>query len=68
MDNEKKLSEITRKDWILYQWIDDDTFGVERILFRGRQRTPTEALQAAQEWEFLESVKGEDDDEDEAID
>lgn len=62
MNNEKKLSEITGKDWIIWQWFEvDGVFGeTERRFTRGMQRTPTEALQAAQEWDFLESVKGED--------
>ena len=62
MDNEKKLSDITRKDWILWQWFEvDGVFGeTDRMFVRGLQRNPTEALRASQEWDFLESVKGED--------
>jgi hypothetical protein len=65
MENiEKTLSEITRKEWILYQWIEATQFGdTERYFLRGQERTPDEALNAAQEWDFLESVKNEDEQE-----
>lgn len=59
---DKKLSEITRKDWIVWHWVETDMYfgDTERIFTRGQARTPTEALQAAEEWEFLQSVKDED--------
>jgi hypothetical protein len=62
MDNEKKLSEISRKDWIVWQWAETEMYfgDTERTFIRGQKRTPTEALQAAEEWEFLKSVEGED--------
>lgn len=56
---EKLLSEITRKEWIIYEWIDITAFGEERIFAQGNPRTPDEAVQAAEEWDFLESVKNE---------
>jgi hypothetical protein len=54
----KTLSEITRKEWIIWHWIEVDEFGVpERNFECGPERTPTEAVQAAEEWDFLQSVK-----------
>ncbi len=57
---EKLLSEITRKDWIVYQWIETTAMNdPERTFMRGEERTPAEAMQAAEEWDFLQSVKDE---------
>jgi hypothetical protein len=53
----KKLSEITRKEWIMFAWLEACEFGEERSFIRGNERTPEEALQAAEEWDFLQSVK-----------
>jgi hypothetical protein len=49
---EKCLSEITRQDWIAWQWqeitsLDDE----DRRFMRGQKRTPDEALQAMEEWD-----------------
>lgn len=62
---EKTLSEITRKEWIIYHWLDLEEMGNDRRLFiKGLERTPDEAMEAAEEWDFLEEVKaGEDQDE-----
>ena len=57
---EKKLSEITRKEWIVYQWLEVDNFGSDRTFIKGQNRTPDEALQAAEEWEFLQSILNEE--------
>jgi len=55
---EKPLSEITRKEWILYQWLETTRMGIdERCFLRGQERTPDEAMEVAEEWDFLESVK-----------
>jgi len=49
---EKKLSEITRKDWIKYTWIDVSQFGDgERYMVQGFLRTPEEAFQAKLQWD-----------------
>lgn len=49
---EKKLSEITRSEWIAFSWIDATEMGdKERILVRGYRRTPDEAAQAMEEWD-----------------
>ena len=62
---EKKLSELARKEWIRYQWVLVDEFGVEeRMMVRGPERTPDDAFEAAQEWEvFAEARSGDDNDE-----
>ncbi len=63
---EKKLSEITRKEWIVYQWQEaPNSFGdEERIFLRGFKRTPDEARQAMEDWdataEERDSVKDEE--------
>ena len=58
---EKSLSEITRKEWIIWQWFDVGEMGMqERNFIRGLERSPDEALEAAEEWDFLQSVKEED--------
>ena len=49
----KKLSEITRGEWIAFNWQEvtsmDDS---ERTLLAMEKRTPDEAAQAAEEWDF----------------
>ena len=54
---EKALSEITRREWILYEWLEVGNLGEERGFIMGSERTPDEALEAANEWDFLQSVK-----------
>jgi hypothetical protein len=51
---EKKLSEITRNEWIAYQWQEEpNTFGdEERIFLKGFKRTPDEARQAMEDWDL----------------
>ncbi len=57
----KGLSEITRKEWILYQWLENTTFGdEERHFIPIGSRTPDEAMQAAEEWDFMESVRNDE--------
>jgi hypothetical protein len=51
---EKKLSEITRSEWIAFQWVEiTQAFGSdeERTFRDNGKRTPAEALQAADEWD-----------------
>jgi hypothetical protein len=49
---EKKLSDITREEWITFQWVDITEMGdSERIMLQRFQRTPDEMCQAMQEWE-----------------
>lgn len=51
----KQLSEISRQEWIAFRWIeippvmgDDD----ERMFRTAGKSTPSEALQAMEEWEM----------------
>lgn len=56
---EKKLSEITRTEWIKYQWVDITQMGdEERIMLQGFLRTPNEAYQALEEWEATAEDRG----------
>jgi len=51
---EKKLSEISRSEWIAFQWVEIvQAFGSddERMFRDNGKRTPAEALQAADEWD-----------------
>jgi hypothetical protein len=49
---EKKLSEITRNEWIAFQWLDiTEMHEPERVLLRHHRRTPDEAAQAMEEWD-----------------
>jgi hypothetical protein len=51
---EKKLSEITRIEWIKYQWIDVTQMGdEERMMLQGFLRTPDESYQAMEEWDTV---------------
>ena len=62
---EKKLSEFTLKDWVVYRWDEAGGMGDEdRVFLRGQKRTPGEAMNAAQEWEVLEAIKNEQEPED----
>ena len=48
----KKLSEITRQEWIAYQWIESTVMGDEERTFEsGFKRTPDEAMEAAYNWD-----------------
>ena len=47
-----EVSEITRAEWVKYQWIDVTTFGDPvRRLMRGLERTIDESHRAAWEWD-----------------
>ena len=49
---EKKLSEITRNEWIRYQWFDSTQQGDEERMFtKGLLRSPDEAYQAMETWD-----------------
>lgn len=53
-EERKPLSQITRAEWITYQWLDATAFGDrERMLLRGLERTPDEAAQAARNWDAV---------------
>ncbi len=49
---EKKLSEITRDEWIAIRWVDVTLMGhTERTFIPSHNRTPNEAAQAAWDWD-----------------
>lgn len=48
----KKLSEITRAEWIAIVWIEDSQMGEEeRMFLDGGRRTPDEAAAARDDWD-----------------
>lgn len=56
---EKPLSEISRTEWIKYQWTDVTQMGdTERMMTQGFLRTPDEAYQAMEEWEVTAEDRG----------
>jgi hypothetical protein len=60
---DKKLSEITRSEWIAFQWIEiPPTMGdgnEERTFQASGKRTPAEAAQAAEEWDLTAEERAE---------
>lgn len=57
---EKILSEITRKEWIIWQWLETTTMDdKDRHFIAVAKRTPDEAMEAAEEWDFLKSIEEE---------
>lgn len=61
---EKKLSEITRNEWITYQWFDATQMGdEERMMGRAFLRTPDEAYTAMMEWDETADVRTEPEEE-----
>ena len=57
----KFLSEISHKEWVLYEWLLIEEFGTKARWLKGRDRSPHEAIVAAEEWDFLQSIKDEED-------
>jgi hypothetical protein len=50
--NHKKLTEITRAEWIAFRWIENTAMGDEdRMFLFDARRTPDEAAQAAADWD-----------------
>lgn len=52
---EKALEDITRTEWIAFRWAEiPPTMGDEdkRMFHTAGRRTPDEAAQAAQEWDY----------------
>jgi len=50
---EKRLSEITRSEWIAFRWVEaQQAMGDEdRMFMSDGKRTPDEAAQAAEDWD-----------------
>jgi len=65
---DKPLSQITRNEWIAFQWLDVTQMGdAERFMQRGFARTPDEAYQAMMEWEETAEERGVEEPEEEVI-
>ncbi len=57
---EKKLSEITRAEWIAFNWFETTEMGdEERRFLRNYGRTPDEAAQAQIDWDDTEEARTE---------
>jgi hypothetical protein len=55
----KKLSEISRSEWIAFVWIEGGQMGdEERIFACGSRRTPDEAAQAMMDWDSTAEERG----------
>ena len=48
---EKMLSEITREEWIAFNWIECTCIGEERTMLAESMRTPDEAAKARDDWD-----------------
>ena len=58
---DKKLSEITRAEWIAFNWIEIQASfedGEDRRFMTQGKRTPSEAAQAAIDWDSTEEELG----------
>ena len=52
MPDRKKISDITRAEWIALQWVEDSQMGdEERTFLPNGRRTPDEAAQARDDWD-----------------
>ena len=52
----KSLKDITGFEWALFEWIDvTPAQSAERLLVRGKERTPSDAVQAHKD--YLEWIK-----------
>jgi len=50
----KPQREITRDEWIIYNWIDITTHSdFERICIRGMERNIADCEEAARQWDFF---------------
>ena len=59
MDQIKKLSEITRAEWIALVWIESTEMGSdERMFLASGARTPDEAAQAREDWDSTAGERG----------
>ena len=58
MDEDKKLSDITRAEWICSHWMECTPGDDDRIFKRSYNRTPEEAAQAADDWDSTAAERG----------
>ena len=57
----KALSQITRKEWVAFRWIETTEFGdIERMFMVDGDRTPEEAMVALEQWETMKMILAED--------
>lgn len=55
---EKQLIDITRAEWIAFNWIDVTQMGDQgKVLISGRRRTPDERMQAMIDWGETEEIR-----------
>lgn len=47
----KKLEEITRAEWVLYEWIPVNEVGGFEGYIRGVTRDPSDAIRAGRDWD-----------------
>jgi hypothetical protein len=50
---EKNLSDITRSEWVRYNWLEVAPTEEDRVFVQGYRRTPDEARQAAEDWDIM---------------
>lgn len=57
---EKRLSEITRSEWIAFDWLETAAGNdEERTFIRNFRRTPNEAAQARDDWDSTAEERNE---------
>jgi hypothetical protein len=58
---EKRLSEITRAEWIAFRWVEAPQAmeDEDRIFVTDGKRTPDEAAQAAEDWDMTAEERAE---------
>ncbi|PKN20886.1 MAG: hypothetical protein CVU71_03655 [Deltaproteobacteria bacterium HGW-Deltaproteobacteria-6] len=56
---QKKLSEITRAEWVAIIWLECGEEDGERLFMANGRRTPDEAMNAAEEWEVFQQANDE---------
>ncbi len=55
----KNLSDITRSEWVVWNWEEVTCLGDEdRVFQMGYKRTPDEARQAADDWDSTAEERG----------
>jgi hypothetical protein len=57
-ENYKTVSEITKADWVVYNWVEaTEHQDKERVFMRTTERTPEEAHKALNEWRIFLKYK-----------
>ena len=55
---EKKLSDITRQEWICYHWLECTPTDDDRVFLQHYRKTPDEAAKAAEDWDMTADDRG----------